>query len=122
MQIMAENREYMIRQEDMGNIQIAEEVVANLATATALEVDGVGGLLNGNIPDGKGNKKMTAKGIRVDMEDDELVLNLFLMIRYGYEIADVAGKVQQSVYSTMESTTGFKIRAVNVHVGGISFN
>ena len=65
---------------------------------------------------------MTAKGTRVDMEDDELVLNLFLMIRYGYEIADVAGKVQQSVYSTMESTTGFKIRAVNVHVGGISFN
>ncbi len=118
---MAENREYMVRQEDMGNIQIAEEVVANLATSTALEVDGVGGLLNA-VPDGKGNKKMTAKGIRVDMEGDALVMNLFLMIRYGYEIADVAQKVQQSVYTTLESTTGFKIQAVNVHVGGISFN
>ena len=38
---MAENREYMVRQEELGNIQIAEEVVANLTTATALEVDGV---------------------------------------------------------------------------------
>jgi uncharacterized alkaline shock family protein YloU len=112
----------MVRQEDMGNIQIAEEVVANLATATALEVDGVGGLLNSTIPDGKGSKKMTAKGIRVDMEGDALVMNLFLMIRYGYEIADVARKVQQSVFAMLESTTGFKVQAVNVHVGGISFN
>lgn len=119
---MAENREYMVRQEDMGTIQIAEEVVANLATATAQEVDGVGGLLSGSVPDGKGSKKMTAKGVRVDMENDALVINLFLMIRYGYEIADVAGKVQQSVFSTLEGSTGFKIQAVNVHVGGISFN
>ena len=119
---MAENREYMVRQEDMGNIQIAEEVVANLATATAMEVDGVGGLLSGNIPDAKGSKQMTAKGVRVDMEGDALVINLFLMIRYGCEIADVARKVQQSVFSTLEGTTGFKIDSVNVHVGGISFN
>ena len=114
---MAENREYMVRQEDMGNIQIAEEVVANLATATALEVDGVGGLLSGNVADTKGNKKMTARGVRVDMEGDALVINLFLMIRYG-----CARKVQQSVFATLEGTTGFKIDSVNVHVGGISFN
>ena len=51
-----------------------------------------------------------------------LVINLFLMIRYGCEIADVARKVQQSVFATLEGTTGFKIDSVNVHVGGISFN
>ena len=44
------------------------------------------------------------------------------MIRYGCEIADVARKVQQSVFATLEGTTGFKIDSVNVHVGGISFN
>ncbi|MBE6989387.1 MAG: Asp23/Gls24 family envelope stress response protein [Ruminococcaceae bacterium] len=119
---MAENKDYMIRQEDMGNIQIAEEVVANLATATALEVDGVGGLLSSNVSDLVGGKKLTAKGVRVDMENDGLVINLFLMIRYGCEISDVAGKVQHSVFSTLEGTTGFKVNAVNVHVGGISFN
>lgn len=119
---MAESREYMVREEEMGNIQIAEEVVANLATATAMEVEGVGGLLSGGIADAKGGKKMTAKGVRVDMEGDALVINLFLMIRYGCEIADVAGKVQQSVFSTLEDATGFKIDSVNVHVGGISFN
>ncbi|MBQ6116031.1 MAG: Asp23/Gls24 family envelope stress response protein [Oscillospiraceae bacterium] len=119
---MAENRDYMVRQEALGNIQIAEEVVANLATATALEVDGVGGLMNGNVADLLGGKKLTAKGVRVDLEDETLIVNLFLMIRYGCGISDVAGKVQQSVCTTLEGSTGFRVGAVNVHVGGITFN
>lgn len=119
---MAENRDYMVRQEALGNIQIAEEVVANLATATALEVDGVGGLMNGNVADLLGGKKLTAKGVRVDLEDETLIVNLFLMIRYGCGISDVAGKVQQSVCTTLEGSTGFRVGAVNVHVGVITFN
>ena len=119
---MAENREYMVREEDLGNIQIAEEVVANLATATALEIDGVGGLMSGNVTDILGSKKLTSKGVRVDLEDEKLIVNLFLMIRYGCGISDVAGKVQQSVCNTLEGSTGFPVGAVNVHVGGITFN
>lgn len=119
---MAENKEYVIRQEDTGNIQIAEEVIASLAAATALETDGVGGLLSANVSDLVGGKKLTAKGVRVEMEEDALVLNLFVTIRYGCEIAGVAGKVQQAVVGALEGATGFKVRAVNVHVGGISFN
>ncbi|MBQ7485083.1 MAG: Asp23/Gls24 family envelope stress response protein [Oscillospiraceae bacterium] len=119
---MADNKEYVVRQEEAGNIQISEEVIANLAAATAQEVDGVGGLLSGNVSDLVGGKKMTIKGVRVEMEDEGLVVHLFLTIRYGCEIADVAGKVQQAVFNTLEGATGFKVRAVNVHVGGISFN
>lgn len=119
---MGENREYMVRHEDLGNIQISEEVVANLATATAMEVDGVGGLMTGNVSDILGGKKMTTKGVRVDMDGDDLMVNLFLMIRYGCGISEVAGKVQQAVQTTLESATGFRVSTVNVHVGGISFN
>ena len=120
---MAETREYMVRHEGLGNIQIAEEVVANLATATAMEVDGVGGLMTGNVSDVLGgSKKLTAKGVRVDMEGDNLLINLFLMIRYGCGISEVAGKVQHAVQATLESATGFHVSVVNVHVGGISFN
>ena len=119
---MAESREYMVHQEDMGNIQISEDVVANLATATALEVEGVSGLLSANVSDLVGGKKMTAKGVRVEMDGEGLVVNLFLMLRYGCEISEVAGHVQEAVFSTLEGSTGFKVNTVNVHVGGISFN
>ena len=76
---MAENKEYMIHQEDDGSIQISEDVLASIASTTALEVDGVSALMSANVSDLMGGKKMTCK-------------------------------------------TGFKVAAVNVHVGGISFN
>ena len=36
---MPENKEYMTHQEELGTIQISEEVVASIASAAALEVD-----------------------------------------------------------------------------------
>ena len=79
---MAENKEYITRQESMGTIQISEDVVASISSSVALETEGVGGLL----------------------------------------IAEVAQKVQNAVYSALEGMTGFPVKAVNVHVGGISFD
>ena len=43
------------------------------------------------------------------------------MIRYGYAIPEVAGKLQGGVSGAIESMTGFAVKAVNVHVGGVSF-
>ena len=129
---MAENKEYITRQESMGTIQISEDVVASISSSVALETEGVGGLLNANMADLVGGKKMTAKGVRVEMAEDgvvtpflaqkDVVVNLFLMIRYGFAIAEVAQKVQNAVYSALEGMTGFPVKAVNVHVGGISFD
>ena len=116
---MAENKEYITRQESMGTIQISEDVVASISSSVALETEGVGGLLNANMADLVGGKKMTAK---VEMAEDGVVVNLFLMIRYGFAIAEVAQKVQNAVYSALEGMTGFPVKAVNVHVGGISFD
>ena len=118
---MADNKEYMMHQENMGTIQISEDVVASIATSAAMEVEGVSGLLSGNVSDLVGGKKMTAKGVRVEMVDDAIVVNLFLTIRYGSGAAEVAEKVQNSVYTAMQDMTGFNVKAVNVHVGGISF-
>ena len=59
---MADNKDYMIHEENMGTIQMSEDVVASIATTAALEVEGVGGLLNANMADFMGGKKMTAKG------------------------------------------------------------
>ena len=44
------------------------------------------------------------------------------MIRYGFAMADVAGKVQQSVLTALHDMTGFNICAVNVMIGGICFD
>ena len=118
---MADNKEYMTHQESMGTIQISEDVVATIATTTALEAEGVGGLMNANMTDFLGGKKLTAKGVRVEMVDGAIVVHLFIMIRYGRAVAEVAGKVQGGVFAALQDMTGFDVKAVNVHVGGICF-
>ena len=49
-------------------------------------------------------------------------MGIFVVVRYGCAISDVAKKVQKNVHTALEGMTGFKVAAVNVHVGGISFN
>ena len=41
---------------------------------------------------------MTARGVRVEMEGDAIVVNLFIMLRYGFAVAEVAEKVQTAVF------------------------
>ena len=116
-----DNKEYMTHHENMGTIQISEDVVAAIATTTTLEVEGVGGLMNTNMADFLGGKKLTAKGVRVELVDGALQVHLFIMIRYGSAVAEVAGKVQSGVFTALHDMTGFDVKAVNVHVGGICF-
>ena len=117
---MVDNKEYMTHHESMGAIQISEDVVAAIATTTALEVDGVGGLMNANMV--MGGKKLTAKGVRVELVHGAIFVQLYLRIRYGSAVAEVAGKVQNSVFAALKDMTGFEVKAVNVHVGGICFD
>ena len=58
----------------------------------------------------------------VEKEDGEITLDVYLTVKYGFAIPETAAKVQDAVMSAVETMTGFSVRAVNVHVGGISFN
>ena len=120
---MSENKDYITCQEEMGAVQISEEVIASIAAHAAAEVDGVSGLMTANVGDVlTGSKKLTGRGVRVDMNEGQLTVMLFIVVRYGYNIAEVAEKTQQAALTAVENMTGLSVSAVNVHVGGISFN
>ena len=59
--------------------------------------------------------------MRLSVVDNAAVIDLYVMIRYGYPIPEVAEKIQNAVSSAVEAMTGFQVKAVNVHVGGVSF-
>ena len=119
---MAENKEYITQQESAGAIQISEDVVASIATAAALETEGVSAMLGAAGGDLKPARKMAAKGVVIEPEEGGLSITLYVMIRYGFAMADVAAKVQQSVLTALHDMTGFNICAVNVMIGGICFD
>lgn len=116
---MSENRDYISRADELGNIHISEEVLAAVAAAAAAEVPGVSGL-SGNIAELLG-KKNQSKGVRIQVEEEKVTVELSILMAYGHTIPEVGKAVQENVKSTMESVTGLDIAAVNVAVAGVVF-
>ena len=120
---MADGREYVSRPDELGNIHISEEVLAVIAAAAALEVEGVGSLaanLGSDLAELLGKKNL-AKGVHIAVSEGESVsVDISILIKYGYTIPEVAKNVQQSVKNAVESMTGFQVERVDVNVSAIT--
>ena len=120
---MAESREYMTLPEEKGSINIAEEVIAAISVGAVREIEGVSGMMSGgsvtNLSDKKGTQK-SVRGVKIDMTGTALVLDIYLAVKYGHPIPEVAAHVQNAVCTSVEAMTGCPVEAVNVHVGGVS--
>ncbi|WP_297721622.1 Asp23/Gls24 family envelope stress response protein [Intestinimonas sp.] len=120
---MGEGKEYVSRSDELGNIHISEEVLAVIAAAAVLEVEGIGGLaanLGTDLAELLGKKNLS-RGIRIQVEDDHVMVDLGILVKYGFTIPDVARAVQEAVAGSIEATSGLTVAAVNVTVGGVVF-
>ncbi|MBP3284777.1 MAG: Asp23/Gls24 family envelope stress response protein [Clostridia bacterium] len=108
---------------DNVNLRVSEDVVAAIAYKTILEIPGVFEI-NGNIIDGLTNMlgSKRTRGIKVDMENNQISLDTYLTVEYGVKIPDIAWDIQDKVKKTLEENTGMKVKAVNVHIQGINFD
>ena len=120
---MSEMKEYISRADELGNIHISEDVLAVIAAASALEVEGVHSLaanLGSDLAELLGGKKNLAKGIRIQVAEQAVTVDISIIVKYGYLIPDVAKAVQDAVSSSVESMSSLTVAAVNVNVSGIS--
>jgi uncharacterized alkaline shock family protein YloU len=114
---------YVTNQTEKGNISISEDVITVMVNAAVSEIEGVAGLTNptsSDIAELLGIKN-ASKGIRISSEDGQIIVDLVILVRYGYGVTVTAKKVQEQVAASVESMTGLKVK-VNVHVTGISFD
>ena len=112
---MGENKDYMTHPEELGCIHISQDVLASISAGAVAEVEGISGMMN------VAAKKSGARGVRLSVDNEGACVDLYVMVRYGYAIPEVAEKIQTAVSNAIESMTGFPVKAVNVHVGGVSF-
>lgn len=120
---MGEGKEYVSCSEDMGNVHISEEVLAVIAAAAALEVEGVSSLsggVSGNLTEPGAGKKLN-RGIEIRMTDAAVTIRVAILVKYGHVIPDVGRAVQDAVMSAVENTTGLNVENVNVYVAGVTF-
>ncbi len=108
--------------EKVGEVQIADEVVAIIAGLAATEAEGVDSMA-GNITNelvGKLGMRNLSKGVKVDVTEEHVSVDLSLNLKYGYNIPEVCERVQEKVKTAIENMTGLSVLDVNIRIAGIN--
>ena len=108
---------------ELGTIRIADEEVRIIAGLAATEVEGVAGMsggIAGGIAEILGRKNFS-KGVKVEVGEKEAAIDLYIIVKYGVRIPDIALNVQEAVKAAIENMTGLRTVEVNVHVQGVGF-
>lgn len=108
--------------DDIGTVQIADDVVAMIASLAATEVEGVSAMA-GNITNelmSRVGMKTLTKGVKVDVTGDNVRVDLAVTMEYGYNIPATCGQVQNKVKNAIENMTGLNCSDVNIRIAGIN--
>jgi uncharacterized alkaline shock family protein YloU len=122
---MSEENVYNIKEENsLGQVQIADDVVAVIAGLAACEVEGVS-KLTGTIPGELASmlgKKNPAKGVKVELLPGEVKVDISIVVLYEYSIPSVSEKVQDKVKQAIETMTGLNVTEVNIKIAGVNLS
>lgn len=117
-----ERNTYTIHQHpNLGEVKIADEVVAIIAALAATEVEGVASMA-GNITNdliARLGMKNLSRGVKVDVLEGIVTVSLALVLKYGYNIMDVSAKIQEKVKAAVENMTGLTVADVNIRIAGV---
>ncbi|GAA0331498.1 Asp23/Gls24 family envelope stress response protein [Oceanobacillus sp. FSL W7-1293] len=114
-----------IREDDsLGSVQIVPEVLEVIAGLAATEVDGVKSM-HGSFATGvaeKFGKKSHGKGVRVELTDNGAIIDIYVILKFGKSIPEVAAKLQTNIKQNIQTMTSIQVEEVNVHVAGIQMD
>lgn len=116
------NTHVLEREGKLGEVKIADEVVAMIAGLAATEVEGVDSMA-GNITNelvGKLGMKNLSKGVKVEVNEEHVSVDLSLNMKYGYSLPAVSEKVQERVRTAIETMTGLTVLEVNIKIAGVN--
>ena len=118
-----ERNTYTIQNDSsMGEVKIADEVVAIIAALAATEVEGVSAMA-GHITNeliGKVGVKSLSKGVKVQVAGNTVKADLALCLEYGYNIPETCSKVQEKVKNAIENMTGLTETDVNIRIVNVN--
>jgi uncharacterized alkaline shock family protein YloU len=108
---------------EIGSIEIDKQVIATLAGGAAMECIGVVGMSSTRVvKDGIADllrKENLSRGVEVRKDNDQLIIDLYIIVSYGTRISEVANIVQERVKYTLKQTLGLDVDKVNIFVQGV---
>ena len=119
---MGESKGYIRSSDEKGSINISEEFIAVIAASAVIEVDGVYSLFFSYGKDGVNalSKKALSRGVRLHIEGDDVIIDVYIIASIGYSVNLVGADIQRAVISAVEAAVGVTVSAVNVHICGVS--
>ena len=104
------------------NVTYKKNVVVSIVSLATQEINGIASLNRSSVSSIKNVFKKDKRGIIVDFEENQVAIDVYVNVKFGYSVKDVAFRVQENIKSSVESMTEFKVSAVNVHVVGVTFS
>ncbi|MFY0757637.1 Asp23/Gls24 family envelope stress response protein [Metabacillus dongyingensis] len=122
---MKENKLLEMTHEEtgLGKVEIAPEVIEVIAGIAASEVEGVA-QMRGNFASGvveRLGKKNHGKGVKVDLSEDGITIDVYCVMMFGVSIPTVAQRIQDNTRQALYNMTALEINEINIHVVGIQF-
>jgi uncharacterized alkaline shock family protein YloU len=108
----------------LGKVEIAPEVIEVIAGIAALEVEGLANM-RGNFATGvveRFGKKSHSKGVKVELTEEGILIDLYVVLEFGVSIPEVAQKIQGNIRQTLKNMTSLEISEVNIHVVGLQMD
>ena len=105
----------------LGEVKIADEVVAVIAGLATTEAEGVASMagdISGDIISRLSMKKLV-KGVKVEVIENHVIVDVAINVLYDTNIPSVSQKIQDKVKLAIENMTGLEVIEVNVKVIGI---
>ncbi|MBM7598001.1 putative alkaline shock family protein YloU [Virgibacillus halotolerans] len=108
----------------LGKVEIAPEVIEVITGIAATEVDGLFAM-RGNFATGvveRFGKKAHSKGVKVELTNSGILIDLYVVLNFGVSIPKVAEKLQSNIRQTLKNMTALEIDEINIHVVGIQMD
>ena len=115
---------------DLGEINVTNETIGNIASLNLADVKGVVGsrksiikeitdMLKGDTSENEIEE--ASRNIKVEIKDNKPLINLYIVIKYGVRIPDIAWDIQSRVKEGIMKKLGIDINEIDIHVQGIQF-
>lgn len=103
-------------------IEISDDIIAICAINATMRTEGVvkmsGGLSNALKKNILG-KELISKGVKVSRDENSLLIDVHIIVEFGYNIPAVAWEIQENVKKEVNTFTELKVSEVNIHVEGV---
>ena len=104
-----------------GKTTVAPDVLVTIARMSALSVPGVSRMAQVTGGVNRLFRRGTNDGVRIEVEDNVIVVSLYLILKKDVNIREVSRNVQQQVARALQEMVGMEVGEVEIHIEDIEY-